>query len=75
MTPDERFAYERTLAINAEAIQVVNAQVQDAKLETKMEAIRKVLKRGRLTVSEIAEDNGVSVEFVEQLERDQRLSN
>lgn len=75
MTPDERFAYERTLAINAEAIRVVNAQVQDAKLETKVEAIGKALKRGRLTISEIAEDNGVTVEFVEQLEQNQRSAN
>jgi len=35
LTPDERFAYERTLAlaINAEAIRVVNAQVEEAKIK------------------------------------------
>lgn len=45
MTPDERFADKRTLTINVEAIRVVNAQVQEAKLETRTEAIRKALKR------------------------------
>ena len=78
MTPDERFAYERTLAINAEAIRVVNAQVEEARREAKAEAglaakreaIIKALKRGRLAKEEIAEDNDVSVEFVEELQRE-----
>lgn len=75
MTPDERFTYERTLAINAEAIRVVNAQVEEAKLETKKEAIRRALERGRLTADEIAEDNGVSISFVQQLQGELRSAN
>jgi predicted transposase/invertase (TIGR01784 family) len=79
MTPDERFAYERTLAINAEAIRVVNVQVQEGReqgqLEAKKEAALKLLRRGKLTISEIAEDTGVSVEVVEQLQREKRSIN
>ena len=71
MTPDERFAYERTLAINAESIRVVNAQIE----EVKKESIRKLLRRGKLTAAEIAEDVDVSVEVVEQLQREERSIN
>ena len=70
MTPDERFAYERTLAINAEAIRVVNTQVQEGQLEARKEAARKLLKRGRSTISEIAEDTGLTIQLVEQLQRE-----
>ena len=68
MTPDERFAYERTLAINAEAIRVVNAQVEEtrieAKSETQKEAVLKMLRAGKLTVAEIAEYTNFPVEEV-----------
>lgn len=74
LTPDERFAYERTLAINAEAIRVVNSQVEDArreaKLETKKEAIIKMLRGGRLSVMEIAEYNDLSASEVERVQRE-----
>lgn len=75
LTPDERFAYERALAINAEAIRVVNDQVNEAIQETQTEAIRKLLRRGKLTVAEIAEDTGVAVEVVEHLQREEHLAN
>lgn len=79
MTPDERFAYERTLAINAEAIRVVNAQIEEAKEEAlyaaKREATIKALKRGRLSIEEIAEDNDVSIEFVKELQGKLGLAN
>lgn len=71
MTPDERFVYERTLAINAKSIRVVNAQIE----EVKKESIRKLLHRGKLTAAEIAEDVDVSVEVVEQLQRKERSIN
>ncbi len=77
MTPDERFAYERTLAINAEAIRVVNAQVQEGRAEgqseARKEAARKLLRRGKLTISEIIEDTGVTKEDIEQLQGDEGL--
>ena len=75
MTPDERFAYERTLAINAEAIRVVNAQVQEAKQEVQTEAIRKMLQGGKLSITEIADYVGVPLEVVEQVRRDGRSFN
>jgi len=69
MTPDERFAYERTLAINAEAIRVVNAQVQEARSETRKESALKMLRVGKLTIDEIAEYTDFPVEEVRQLQR------
>ncbi len=75
MTPDERFAYERTLAINAEAIRVVNAQVQAAKQEVQAGAIRKMLQGGKLSVTEIADYAGVPLEVVERVQRDGRSVN
>lgn len=71
MTPDERFAYERTLAINAEAIRVVNAQIEAAKKD----AIRNLLRRGKLTTAEIAEDTEVALGVVEELQAELRSTN
>ena len=75
MTPDERFAYERTLAINAEAIRVVNAQVQEAKSETRKEAALKMLRAGKLSIEEIAEYTDFPVEEVNQLQRELQTMN
>ena len=63
MTPDERFAYERTLAINAEVIRVVNAQIQEAKEET----VLKMLRAGKLSIAEIAEYTGFSSKEIDRL--------
>lgn len=75
MTPDERFAYERTLAINAEAIRVVNAQVQEARSETRKESALKMLRAGKLTVDEIAEYTDFPVKEVKQLQRELQTMN
>ncbi|MBC7571890.1 MAG: Rpn family recombination-promoting nuclease/putative transposase [Spirosoma sp.] len=79
LTPDERFAYERTLAINAEAIRVVNAQVEEAKIKEKSETQRvaavKMLRAGKLTVAEIAEYTDLPLGEVKQLQRDLQTMN
>ncbi len=43
----------------------VNAQVNEAKLTVQTEAIRKVSRHGELTITEIAEDIGIVIEFIE----------
>lgn len=75
MTPDERFAYERTLAINAEAIRVVNAQVQEARIETQKEAVLKMLRAGKLTIEEIADYTDFPVDEVKKLQSELRIMN
>ncbi|MBO0936499.1 hypothetical protein J2I47_08095 [Fibrella sp. HMF5335] len=79
MTPAERFAYERTLAINAEAIQMVNVQVQEARVkartETQKEAVLRLVRLGKLSILEIAEGVDVLITVIEELQRDHRTVN
>ncbi|SOD97968.1 Rpn family recombination-promoting nuclease/putative transposase [Spirosoma fluviale] len=69
MTPEKRMAYEMTLSANALAVENENKKIQEAKSEVKTEAVKKALNRGKLTVEEIAEDNGVSTDFVLEIQR------
>jgi predicted transposase YdaD len=45
----------------------MNIGVEKGKQEERDRAIRKAISRGKLTFTEIAEDFGVSIEFLEQL--------
>ncbi len=73
MSPEKRMAYEMTLSANALAIENENRKIQEAReaenLAVKTEAITKALKRGKLTIEEIAEDSGVSVDFVLEIQQ------
>lgn len=69
MSPEKRMAYEMTLAANALAIESENRKIQEAKSEVKTEAIVKALNAGKLTVEEIAEYNGTSIDFVLEVQR------
>lgn len=77
MTPEKRMAYEMTLSANALAIENENRKIQEARQEAKetenlavkTEVITKALKRGKLTLEEIAEDNSVGVDFVLAIQR------
>ncbi len=60
MTPEERFQFARITAINAEAVNAEKRRIE----EIQFEAVRKALLRGKLSIEEIAEDNGVTVDFV-----------
>ena len=77
MTPEERMAYVMTLSNNAIALQMEKQEKEAAVTEAVTEAIKKVvlkaLKRGKLSVSEIAEDNGVSIEYVLNLKKELNL--
>ncbi len=69
MTPEERAYFARVTAANAEAVKAEKQKIQEAEMSIKTETITKLLKRGKLTVEEIAEDNAVSVDFVLEIQR------
>ncbi len=73
MTPEERANYARVTAANAEAVEVEKRRIEEAKraenVAVKTELVTKALKRGKLTVEEIAEDSSVPVDFVLEIQR------
>lgn len=72
MTPEERAYFARVTAANAEAVKAEKQKIQDAEerkeVAVKTEAITKALKRGKLTIEEIAEDSSVSIDFVIEIQ-------
>ncbi|MEY4539384.1 MAG: hypothetical protein RLZZ306_1141 [Bacteroidota bacterium] len=73
MTPDERASFEILVARNAEAVKAESRKIKEALALKNIETIIKALKRGKLSIEEIAEDNGVTVDFVIDLQ--QKLPN
>lgn len=69
MTPDERAYFARVTAANAEAVKAEKKKIEEARLAAKTEAIKKALRRGKLTNEEIAEDNDVHLEFVLSIQK------
>jgi predicted transposase/invertase (TIGR01784 family) len=77
MTPEKRMAYEMTVSANALAIENENRKIQEAEkrareaenLVVKTETVTKAIRRGKLTIEEIAEDSGVSIDFVLEIQR------
>lgn len=53
--------------IETEARTILNKGISQGISQGKREAALNMLKRGKLTIDEIAEDSGLSVEEVEQL--------
>jgi predicted transposase/invertase (TIGR01784 family) len=64
MTSEQRLQFEMTLSANALAVKNEKKKIEKGILESKIESITKSLKRGKLTIEEIAEDNSVDVDFV-----------
>ena len=68
MTPEQRLQFEMVISANALAIKNEKKKIENAKilenLAVKTSSITKSLKRGKLTIEEIAEDNSVDVDFV-----------
>ncbi|GAB3754497.1 hypothetical protein [Spirosoma pomorum] len=65
MTPEERAYFARVIAANAEAVKAEKMRIE----QVRKDAVQKAIKRGKLTVEEIAEDNSVSVDFVLEVQR------
>jgi hypothetical protein len=70
MTPEERMAYVMTLSNNAIALHMENQRKEEAVKESKKEAIIKALNGGKLSDTEIAEYNRVSIEYVKALKQE-----
>lgn len=70
MTPEERFAYVVTMSNNAEAVRQEKKRTEQAISEAKAEAVRRALRGGKLNVEEIAEYNGVPVDYVLKLKNE-----
>ncbi|HEX9958828.1 MAG TPA: Rpn family recombination-promoting nuclease/putative transposase [Fibrella sp.] len=73
LSPEKRLAYEMTLSANALAIENEQKKIEEAQKRgeetAKTEVIARSLNRGKLTIEEIAEDSGVSVDFVLEIQR------
>lgn len=69
MSPDERAYFARITAANAEAVKAEKKKIEEARLADKTEAIKKALRRGKLTNEEIAEDHSVHLEFVLSIQK------
>jgi len=63
----ERNEYEGSLKVYRDLKNVIDTAFDDGKMEEKMDGIQKALKRGKLTIEEIAEDFDVTVDFVMQI--------
>ena len=68
-TPEQRLSYEMTISANAVAVRNEQKKIEEAEWRVKAETVTKSLKRGKLTVEEIAEDSSVSIEFVLEIQR------
>jgi predicted transposase/invertase (TIGR01784 family) len=69
MTAEQKLAYEMAISANALAIKNENKKINEALLKEKKNIIIKLLKRGKLSVSEIAEDNEVTEDFVISIQK------
>ncbi len=64
MTPEQKLAYEMAISANALAVKNENKKIEEAKRILIIEAVTKALKRGKLSIEEISEDNNVTIDFV-----------
>lgn len=64
MTPEQRLGYEMAISANALVIKNENKKIQKIEQTLKIEAVKKALKRAKLSIEEIAEDNNVSIDFI-----------
>lgn len=73
MNPEERAYFARVTAANAEAVKAEKQKIREAReaesVAVKTEVVTKALKRGKLTIEEIAEDSSVRVDFVLSIQR------
>ena len=80
-TPEEQVGYEASLKYYRDLKNVIDTAVaegeskgrMEGKIEGKIEGISKSLRRGKLTIEEIAEDFEVTIEFILQIQSQQGL--
>jgi hypothetical protein len=73
MSPEKRMVYEMTVAANAVAVENEQKRIEEAKeaegLAIKTNAVQNLLALRSLTVQQIANSIGVSVDFVFDIQR------
>jgi predicted transposase/invertase (TIGR01784 family) len=76
-TPEEKEEYQESLKSYRDLKNVIDTSYGDGKkdgeIEEKVKGIIKALKRGKLTIEEIAEDFSTTVDFVLQVKKEQNL--
>jgi predicted transposase/invertase (TIGR01784 family) len=68
-TPEQRLSYEMAISANALAVKNEHKKIEEAELKVKAETVARLLKRGKLTVQEIAEDSNSGVDFVLKIQQ------
>jgi PD-(D/E)XK nuclease family transposase len=72
-SPDEKSQYEESLKIYRDLKNVIDTSFGEGKLEGKIEGIINSLKRGKLTIEEIAEDFNTTVDFVLKIKKEYNI--
>ncbi len=80
-SPEEKEEYQESLKTYRDLKNVIDTSYDDGKkdgkiegeIEEKTKGIIKALKRGKLTIEEIAEDFSTTVDFVLQVQKEQNL--
>jgi hypothetical protein len=76
-SPEEKEQYEESLKSYRDLKNVIDTSYgdgkKDGKIEEKIEGIISSLKRGKLTIEEIAEDFKTTVDFVLKVKKEQNL--
>jgi predicted transposase/invertase (TIGR01784 family) len=72
-TPKERELYEDSLKVYRDLKNVIDTAKNEGVLEGITKAIVKTLLRGKATITEIAEDFEVTVDFVQQIKKEHNL--
>lgn len=64
MTPEQRLGYEMAISANALVVKNENKKIKKIEEALKIDAVTKALKRAKLSIEEIAEDNNVTIDFI-----------
>ncbi len=72
-SPHEKEQYEESLKSYRDLKNVIDTSYSDGKKDEKKEGIIQSLKRGKLTIEEIAEDFRTTVDFVLQIKKEQNM--
>ena len=72
-SPEEKEEYEESLKSYWDLKNVIDTSYDDGKKDEKKEGIIKALKRGKLTIEEIIEDFSTSIDFIQQIKKEQNL--
>ncbi len=71
--PNEKEQYEESLKSYRDLKNVIDTSYSDGKKDEKKEGIIQSLKRGKLTIEEIAEDFRTTVDFILQIKKEQNM--